>query len=175
MDTRRTSYTCINKIKQQTKPENNAEKEQKWVTFIYTGNYIKITKLFKDTNLKIAFITTSTIGKLLNKQQEMNSYKRSGIYKITYQSCHKVYIGQTGRNLTKGYKEHIRNIKHNKDESAFARYILNKCQQYGSMTEIMEMIEHAKKRQCDKHKKLFTFIVLINLIDRRAKINKRDR
>jgi hypothetical protein len=62
----------------QNKPENNAKKEQKWVTFTYTGNYIrKITKLFKDTNLKIAFKTTSTTGKLLNEKQETNSYEQN--------------------------------------------------------------------------------------------------
>jgi hypothetical protein len=87
---------CIyNKLKQrQNNLENKAEKEQKWVTFTYTGNYIqKITTLFKDTNLKTAFKTTSTIGKLLNEKQETNSYEQSGIYKITCQSCYKVYIG----------------------------------------------------------------------------------
>jgi hypothetical protein len=50
-----------------------------------------------------------------------------------------------GRNLKTRYKEHIRNIKHNKDESAFTQHILNKHHQYGPMTKIMEMIEDAKK------------------------------
>jgi AICAR transformylase/IMP cyclohydrolase PurH len=90
-----------NKLKLQSKLENNAEKEQKWVSFTYTGNYIrKITKLFKHTNLKIAFKATSTIEKLLKEKQGTNSHEQSGIYKITCQSCHKVYIGQMGRNLT---------------------------------------------------------------------------
>jgi hypothetical protein len=47
------------KYKQNNK-EKNIEEDKKWVTFIYTGNYIhKITKLFKDTNLKVAFKTTT--------------------------------------------------------------------------------------------------------------------
>jgi hypothetical protein len=57
-----------NKLKyQQNIPNNNIEREQqKWFTFTYTGNYIrKITKLFKDTNLKIAFKTTSTLNNFL--------------------------------------------------------------------------------------------------------------
>jgi hypothetical protein len=121
-------------------------REQKRVTFTYTGNYIrKITKLFKDTNLKIALKPTSTIGKLLNEKQQTSTYEQSGIYKITCQTCHEVYIGQTGRTLTTRYKELIRNKKHNKDESAFAQQILNKHHQYGPMTEIMEIVEHAKK------------------------------
>jgi hypothetical protein len=50
-----------------------------------------------------------------------------------------------GRNLKTRYKEHLRNIKNNKDESAIAQYILNMCHQYGPMEEIMEMVEGAKK------------------------------
>jgi hypothetical protein len=77
----------------------------------------------------------------------MNPYEQSGIYKLTCQSCHKAYIGQTGRNLTTRYKEHIGNICYNKDESAFAQHILSKQHQYGPMTAIMEMVEHAKKNE----------------------------
>jgi hypothetical protein len=64
---------------------------------------------------------------------------------MTCRSCHKVYIGQTGRNLTTRYKEHIRNIRLNKDESAFVQHMLNERHQYGPITTIMEMIEKAKK------------------------------
>jgi hypothetical protein len=151
-----------NKLKQQNNLENKTEIEQKWVTFTYTGNYIrKITKLFKDTNLKIAFKTTSTLGKLLNEKQEIDSYERSRIYKITCQSCHKVYISQTGRNLTTRYKEHIRNIRSNKDESAFTQHILNKRHQYGPMTEIMEMVKHAKKGNLMNLKENFYILPII--------------
>jgi hypothetical protein len=55
-----------------------------------------------------------------------------------------MYIGQTSRNLTR-YKEHIRNICFNKDESAFAQHILNKQHQYSPMTTIIEIMEYAKK------------------------------
>jgi hypothetical protein len=56
-----------------------------------------------------------------------------------------MYIGQTGRKLSTRYKEHMRSIRFDKDESSFAQYILNKQHQYGPMTTIMEMVEHAKK------------------------------
>jgi hypothetical protein len=66
---------------------NNTKTEQKWVTFTHVGNYIhKITKLFKNTNSKIA-----TIGKLLGDTCTTNTYEQSGIYKITCQNCHEVY------------------------------------------------------------------------------------
>jgi hypothetical protein len=52
------------------------------------------------------------------------------------------------RNLTR-YKEEIRNIILNKDESAFAQHILNKRSQYGPMTVIM--VENAKKKGGGEH------------------------
>jgi hypothetical protein len=64
---------------------------------------------------------------------------------MTCQSCHKVYIGQTGRTLTTRYKEHISNIGYSKEDSAFAQHILGKGYQYGPMEQIMKMIEYAKK------------------------------
>jgi hypothetical protein len=115
---------------QQNIPNNNQE-GKKWTTFTYTGNYIcKITNIFKDTNLKIAFKTTTTLNNLLTNRQKTYTYEQCGIYKLTCQSCHKVYIGQTGRSLKTRYKEHLRSIKNNKDDSAFAQHILNKGHQY---------------------------------------------
>jgi hypothetical protein len=62
------------------------------------------------------------------------------MYKLTCHSCHNVHVGQMGRNLITRYKEHIRNIRLNKDESAFAQHILNQGHQYGPMEQIMKLI-----------------------------------
>jgi hypothetical protein len=78
--------------------------------------------MFKNISLKIASKTTTAVGKLLGDIRTTNTYERSGIYKMTYQSCHKVYTGQTAWNLTTWYKECIRNIGFNKEESAFAQH-----------------------------------------------------
>jgi uncharacterized FlaG/YvyC family protein len=136
-----------NKLKQKANNPNDRDiKEQKWVTKTYTGNYIrKITKLFKNTNVKTAFKIHHTIGKLLHEEHNINTYDQSGIYKLTCQTCHQVYIGQTGRKLSTRYNEHIRNIRLNKDESAYATHILNNRDQYGPISTIMEIIERAKK------------------------------
>jgi transcription initiation factor TFIIIB Brf1 subunit/transcription initiation factor TFIIB len=87
-----------NRLKyQQNNQENNTKMEQNWVTITYKGNYIcKITKLFKDAHLTAAFKSATTVGKLLSDTRTKNTYKQSGIYKMTCQSCHKVYIGQMG-------------------------------------------------------------------------------
>ena len=135
------------KLKQKiNNPNTNEKKEQKWITYTYTGNYIrKITKLFRNTNIKIAYKTNHTLGKLVHERKNIDPYEQSGIYKLTCQSCQKVYIGQTGRKLSTRYTEHIRNIRLNKDESAFAQHILNTRHQYGPITTIMEILETAKK------------------------------
>jgi hypothetical protein len=130
---------------QQNTLNNNINRENKWITFTYTRNYIcEITNLFKDTNLRIAFKTTSTPNNLLNTMQKTNIYDQCGIYKLTCQRCQKVYIGQTGRSLNIRYKEHIRSIQNNKEDSAFAQHVLN-TGQYGPMEQIVEMIERARK------------------------------
>jgi hypothetical protein len=76
---------------------SNIDRDHKWITFTYTRNYIcKITNLFKDTNLKIAFKTTTKLNNLLNTKTISRIYDQSGIFKLTCQSYQKVYIGQTG-------------------------------------------------------------------------------
>jgi predicted GIY-YIG superfamily endonuclease len=89
------------------------------------------------------FKETTIVGKLLSDMRTTNEYEQSVIYKMTCQSCHNVYIGLTGRNLTR-YKEHIRNIRFNKEETVLPS-TLGKGHPYGPMEQIMEMIEYARK------------------------------
>jgi hypothetical protein len=81
----------------------------------------------------------------LGDNHTVNKYEKSGIYKITCQSCQKVYIGQTGRNLKTRFKEHIRSIRYKKDDSAYAQHILNRGHQYGPIEQVMEVAEQARK------------------------------
>jgi hypothetical protein len=83
---------------------------------------------------------TNTIDRMLG-----DKYDKSGIYKITCRSCQKAYIGQTGRSLKTRFKEHIRNIRFNKEESAYAQHILNQGHQYGPMEQIMDIAEQVQK------------------------------
>jgi hypothetical protein len=74
-----------------------------------------------------------------------NKYEQTGIYRLACAECKKVYIGQTGRTLKIKYKEHIRSIKYNRDDSGFATHTLNNAHCYGKMEDIMEKIDHARK------------------------------
>jgi hypothetical protein len=155
--------------------DDTDQKIPKWTSFTYSGHYIrKVTKLFTDTHLKIAYKTTSTLDNLLKEKQETNQYEQSGIYKLTCQSCQKVYIGQTGRKLSTRYKEHIRSIRLNKDDSAFEQRILNKQHQYGPMNTIMKMVEQAKKGNIMNIKENFHIYHLNKINQQRQPNPKRD-
>jgi hypothetical protein len=49
-----------------------------------------------------------------------------------------------GRNLITRYKELIRNLRFNTDESTFDQHILDQGHQYGPMEQIMELIQYAR-------------------------------
>jgi len=82
--------------KQKEQKQNNQMK--KWAKFTYDGKVTGfITKLCKDTNVKIAFNTDNTIEKCLALKQEapQNKYDRSGVYQLTCPNCKMKYTGQT--------------------------------------------------------------------------------
>jgi hypothetical protein len=52
-----------NQTKHKEKHDNKTKDKQKLVSFTYTGSDIRtITKSLKNTNIKIAFTTTNTVG-----------------------------------------------------------------------------------------------------------------
>jgi hypothetical protein len=110
----------LQKLKQQIlhkdHPQKTNDNHKTWTTFTYYSPQIyKFTNLFKNTNIRIAFRSTNMI-KQLTKWKTNNTtpdYDKSGIYNITCNTCHKLYIGQTKRSLKLRCKEHIRYIKNN--------------------------------------------------------------
>jgi hypothetical protein len=65
----------------------------------------------------------------------------SGVYKLTCKTCQHSYVGQTSRNLKQRYQEHIRYIKNNNPQSAYAQHILNNRHEYGKIDEIMKLVK----------------------------------
>jgi hypothetical protein len=101
--------------------------KQKWATFTYIGKETRvITKLFKNTNIRISFRTKNTIkNHLKTKKHIPNIYDESGIYQLKCSSCPLKYVGQTDRNFHTRFKEHIQAIRTNKQSSTFAQHILD--------------------------------------------------
>jgi len=71
----------------------------KWAKFTYVEKQTRlITKLFKNSNPWISFMTENTTEKLLNvnKNINMNKFKKCGIYQLICPDWDMKYIGQTG-------------------------------------------------------------------------------
>jgi hypothetical protein len=99
----------------------------RWAVFTYIGKETRhITKLFKNTNVKPSFRTTNTLKKhLLPKQRTKEKFDNSGVYKLKCGECPLQYIGQTGHTFMIRYKEHIRDIRNNKNASGFVQHVLD--------------------------------------------------
>ena len=107
----------------------------------------KITNLFKHTNIGIAFKSTNTLQqlkkpKLPNRTQEQD---KRGIYKLKCNTSQMSYIGQTSRSLKQRYQEHIRHIRHNEPQSAYAQRILNNKGEYARINNTMTLLKHTNK------------------------------
>jgi hypothetical protein len=66
---------------------------------------------------------------------------KGGIYKLVCKTCNKAYIGQSSRNLSLSFREHIRYIKINDPQSAYAQHILQNIHEYGNFTDTMTLLE----------------------------------
>ena len=55
----------------------------------------KLAKLFKNTDIKIAYKTNKNKLQNLNSSHNKDNSTTNGMYKIECQDCNKCYIGQT--------------------------------------------------------------------------------
>jgi predicted GIY-YIG superfamily endonuclease len=79
----------------------------------------------------------------MNNNKAQNC-RLSGIYTLACKTCKHTYVGQTSRDLKQRYQEHIRYIKSNNPQSAFALHILNNRHEYGTINEIMSLLKAIK-------------------------------
>jgi len=143
----------LQKLYHQTPKRENQRTEQnenkKWTTFTYYSPKIRaVTNIFKNTNLRIAFKTTSTLRQLTRQRQQTPTpdHDRSGIYKIICKSCHKAYVGQTNRSLKTRHQEHTRYIKNNDPRSSYALHIRNNRHEYGNITDTMTLLKGVNRQ-----------------------------
>ena len=134
-----------------------------WAKFTYIRKQTKfITKLFKETPVRIAYTTDNSISKHLTKKphttQTTRQYEKSGIYQLTCPDCHKKYIRQTGRSFQKCYQEHLHDYKYNKYKSKYATHLLENQHSIGPIQETMQISYTTKKgRLMDTIKKFHIY------------------
>ena len=122
------------------------DKNKKWAIFTFHSPKVrKITNIFKQTDIKIAFKRTNTIQQQTRpKNNGMTpDHNKSGIYsyKLKCKTCNKAYIGQTSHNLSLRFREHIRYIKNNDPQSAYAQHILQNIHEYGTLADTMTLLK----------------------------------
>ena len=59
-------------------------------------------------------------------------------------TCNLSYVGQTSRNLRTRFQEHIRYIKTNNPQPAYAQHILHNQHQCGTLGETMTLLKSTK-------------------------------
>ena len=133
------------KIQQKaTHPQSKDKTRKIWTTFTYHSPKIrKITNLFKNTHISIAF-KAKTITQQLTQtipQNHTSDYEKIGIYKIICNTCHKAYVGQTSHDLKARFRELTRYIKNNDPRSAYALHILNCRHEYGNIENTMTLLK----------------------------------
>jgi len=143
-----------NKINKRPKKENKDQTEhtsnKKWVTFTYHSPLTrKVTNLFKNTEICIAFRASNTIYQQL--VQKISNKNPSGIYEIKYNTCGMNYVGQSGRPITTRHKEHIRYIKNNNPASAYAVHVLNNRHEYGTTENALQLTKPCRKSSKMNH------------------------
>jgi hypothetical protein len=117
-----------------------------WVTFTYFSSLVyKVTNLFRNACVNIAFKTTNTVLHQLQPRKTIDASKTSGIYRLLCNTCNRSYVGQCGRTIAVCYKEHIRYIRPNDPASAYALHILNQQHEYGCLNETLQFLKTCNK------------------------------
>jgi hypothetical protein len=141
-------YTTQTLTRSKRKQTNTTPIETRnWAVFTYVGKETRtITKLFRNTNIHIAYKTRTTLQKHLQiKNINPDKYNQSGVYEIKCNSCPLKYIGQTGRNFRTRFKEHIHAIRTNKTTSKYAQHILETGHTYGKLEDTPNILLHENK------------------------------
>jgi hypothetical protein len=79
-----------------------------WIIFAYHNPLIrKLTGLFKHTKVHIVKRATNTLfNNLQTLKEPKDQFQKSGIYKLTWETCDRSYIGQIGEQLKTRCAEH---------------------------------------------------------------------
>jgi hypothetical protein len=138
-DNKNNNFSTLNKyIQPQT--------EKVWAKFTYFDDRIRIlTKIFRKSNIRVAFGVNNTIKKICNSGSQVDKYSKSGVYSLKCLSCDQNYIGQTGRSFKIRYDEHIRDIRFNKEKSKYASHILQFSHEYGAIDNTLEILKTVNK------------------------------
>ena len=96
--------TIMQKLRHQIKHKTkhttlhtSMNKNNRWATFTYISPQIcKVTNIFKNTNVRIAFRCQNTIAKIVRPpKHDIPPHNKWGIYQLKCNTCRQSYVGQT--------------------------------------------------------------------------------
>ena len=122
-------------------PDNKIKENHNFQMLTYTGKITnKVSNFFKKKGVKIAFKTNNTIGKYIkNNKSKTKKDCKSGVYLLNCGSCPKFYIGQTGRSFQKRINEHKFSFKKKKDNSNYAKHLLNDNHNFNDNFKVLHL------------------------------------
>jgi len=129
-----------------TKREKDNQ-QKRWAKCTYCGKETRqVTKLFKNRNVKVAYMIKNNLGKLLKPQNtpQPNKCEKNGVYQLECLTCHKIYTGQTGRPFHVRFHKYYNNFKYANNRSTFTQHIINEGDSFGPMNEIMDFTRKGK-------------------------------
>jgi hypothetical protein len=85
----------------------------------------KVTKLFKDAQVRPTSQTKNTVQNILKSHPLMDRYDKMAIYQMKSMAFPLIQIGQRCRTFYTRYKEVIWAIKNNNGSSDYLNHILN--------------------------------------------------
>ena len=99
--------------------------------------------LFRHTNVKISYKCSNTVAQVTKPTASRNipPHNKSGVYCLTCKTYNLSYVGHTSRNLKTCFQVHIRYIKTNSPQSAYAQHILQHRQEYGTLAGTMALLK----------------------------------
>ena len=102
---------------QEREPYNN----KNLLVLPYTENMKDAAHLLKTLNINTAFKNDSTVKTKLIKNSP--SCAKGCVYEIPCKSCSKVYIGQTGKDLSERLKQHKQSIRYGQESNAIFAHV----------------------------------------------------
>ncbi len=125
------------------------QQQTKLPPFTYTGRHTNdFTKLFRNTNINVAYKTQNTICKILaqhNTNSNIDKFSTCGMYQLTCIDCNMKYVGQRGRPLRVRYREHFRDFKFGNGNSKFAQNLIEHKHSIGPIDKITHTFHFVNK------------------------------
>ena len=142
-------------------PSSKFKDNSGYKTLTYTGKITqKTAKHLIKRNVKIAYRTNNTLGKLIkNNKTKTKKENKCGVYKLSCGSCPKIYIGQTGRSFGKRIKEHETSYNKKHSNSHYATHLNNEQHIFNNNFEILHLenkslkLNFLESMEINKHKK----------------------